>query len=365
MSRAILTGNLRSLSVSDLFQLLRFKRDTVIMNFSTGGNSIDFFVEQGTIIWASSVGEREPIGAYLVRVGALTNEELMIQLSKKDLSSDDELLGRYLVSNNIVTEDQVQQALRSRILDLTIMVMQMTEADVVVTQTDTETPGALEHPISVDYLMLESARRMDEESSIQEFVSSLDEPLELQPQNLADDVEFSEQEWENLKLIDGVSTINNIVSVSNQPRDSVLKSIAAFFSLEIVKVVESNSEKSRIMVVDDSLTSRHLVTYILSNSGFDVIEAGDGYTALAKIEQELPDLIVLDVMLPGISGYEVCTQLKKNEKYTNIPIVLLTSLTGFTDKIRGKLAKADVYLTKPVKEEELVRVVEQLIKKHR
>ncbi|MCD4732960.1 response regulator [bacterium] len=365
MSRTILTGNLRSLSVSDLFQLLRFKRDTVVMSFSTVSSSIDFFVEQGMIIWATSVGEKEPIGAYLVRVGALTNEELMIQLSKKEVGGDGELLGRYLISNGIVTEDQVQQALRSRILDLTIKVMQMSEADVLVTQAETEPRGNLEHPISIDYLMLESARRMDEESSIQEFVSSLDEPLELQPQNLADDVEFSEREWENLKLIDGISTINNIISLSNQSREDVLKSMAAFFSLKIVKVVKTDNVKPRILVVDDSLTSRHLVTYILSNSGFNVVEAGDGHTALAKVEAERPDLLVLDVMLPGISGYEVCTQLKKNEKFTDIPVILLTSLTGFTDKIRGKLAKADVYLTKPVKEEELVSVVEHLLKKHR
>ncbi len=108
--------------------------------------------------------------------------------------------------------------------------------------------------------------------------------------------------------------------------------------------------KEKILVVDDEAAVRRILTMRLSMAGYQVIVASDGEEALEVYEAEVPDLIVLDVMLPKLDGYGVCRQLRKD---SNVPIIMLSALGTIADRIAGLDIGADDYLAKPFSPKEL------------
>ncbi len=117
----------------------------------------------------------------------------------------------------------------------------------------------------------------------------------------------------------------------------------------------------KILVVDDSWTELTMIVTPLRNNGFVVVTAVDGDEAVEKVFKERPQCIVLDVVLPKQNGFQVCRRLKNLEFSRNIPIILLTSKTTELDRSWGLRQGADLYLTKPFKEEELVSSVRRLV----
>ncbi|MDJ0716300.1 MAG: response regulator [Prochloraceae cyanobacterium] len=115
------------------------------------------------------------------------------------------------------------------------------------------------------------------------------------------------------------------------------------------------------LVVEDSLTELKIISNCLQQIGIDVLTAKSGEEALEKVISNPPDLIVLDVVLPGRSGYEVCRNLKNDSKTSKIPIVLCSTKKTEMDKFWGMRQGADAYIHKPLDREELVRTVKQLI----
>ncbi|MCK5336506.1 MAG: response regulator [Gammaproteobacteria bacterium] len=121
--------------------------------------------------------------------------------------------------------------------------------------------------------------------------------------------------------------------------------------------------RKKILVIDDSLIARKAAADPLTEYGFDVSEAKDGFDALDKLEKDLPDLIILDLIMPGIDGYKVVGLLKGNEKYKHLPIIMVTSKDSLMDKLKGKMSPTDAYITKPFKEDDLLRTVVRIMKK--
>ena len=115
------------------------------------------------------------------------------------------------------------------------------------------------------------------------------------------------------------------------------------------------------LIVDDSATERSILTSCLKEIGIDVSIAISGEEALEKIKQINPDVILLDVVLPGRSGFEICRELKGTEDTNKIPIILCSTKGTEMDKFWGKKQGADAYIPKPVDQEELIRTVKQLI----
>lgn len=115
------------------------------------------------------------------------------------------------------------------------------------------------------------------------------------------------------------------------------------------------------LIVDDSATERVILTSCLQEIGINVSIATSGEEALTKIAVELPDLIVLDIVLPGRSGFEICRELKGAENTNKIPIILCSTKGTDMDKFWGKKQGADAYISKPINQEELVRTVKKLI----
>ena len=105
--------------------------------------------------------------------------------------------------------------------------------------------------------------------------------------------------------------------------------------------------KSLILVVDDDENIVELIQYNLTRSGYDVITAGDGQAALAAARKQLPDLVLLDLMLPGIDGLDVCRELKSDEATRGIPVIMLTARGEEADIVSGLEMGADDYIPKP------------------
>ncbi len=116
-----------------------------------------------------------------------------------------------------------------------------------------------------------------------------------------------------------------------------------------------------VMVVEDSITDMELLTLYLKKEGFLVVQATSGEEAQAKLEQQKPDLIILDVILPGQSGFQLCRKLKSAPQTQMVPIVLCSTKNTEVDKQWGKMGGADAYLTKPVDQSQLMEMIYQFI----
>ncbi len=119
---------------------------------------------------------------------------------------------------------------------------------------------------------------------------------------------------------------------------------------------------ARILVVDDIAANVKLLEARLLAEYFDVLTASDGFKALEICENTHVDLILLDIMMPGISGFEVCERLKSNPRLAHIPVVMVTALDQPADRVRGLKAGADDFLTKPVNDLQLVSRVKSLVR---
>lgn len=130
-------------------------------------------------------------------------------------------------------------------------------------------------------------------------------------------------------------------------------------------IAAGKATPSRILVVEDEADIAALVAYHLTREGYRVRTAASGAEALAAIAHERPDLVVLDVMLPEFSGYEVLSELRRREELAEIPVVVLTARRDEADRIRGLELGADDYVTKPFSPRELVLRVGAVLRRVR
>ena len=119
------------------------------------------------------------------------------------------------------------------------------------------------------------------------------------------------------------------------------------------------SPKLKVMIVDDSKTIRRTAENLLSKAGYDVYSATDGFSALAEVVDNKPDIIFMDIMMPRLDGYQACALIKNNDNFKNTPIVMLSSKDGLFDRARGRIAGSDRYLTKPFTKEELLGAIKE------
>lgn len=113
----------------------------------------------------------------------------------------------------------------------------------------------------------------------------------------------------------------------------------------------------KVMVIDDSNTIRRSAEIFLVQAGCQVILAEDGFDALSKVTDHQPDVIFCDIVMPRLDGYQTCAILKRNNRFSSTPVIMLSSKDGLFDRARGRMVGSDEYLTKPFTKESLLRAV--------
>ena len=151
------------------------------------------------------------------------------------------------------------------------------------------------------------------------------------------------------------------------PNDVVLSSQVNALKIRLAEIeqqeiVQSQMSKNRkVLIVDDSATVRKLISSKLEKSGHEVVSAVDGIEALEKIKEFTPDLILLDINMPRMDGYQVCKLFRMHEATKDVPIVMISGNDGFFDKVRGRMAGTTGYITKPFGPETLMKTLETYI----
>ena len=123
--------------------------------------------------------------------------------------------------------------------------------------------------------------------------------------------------------------------------------------------MEAAETKATILVVDDNTDNVEILRAFLESRGFTIAEARDGRTALSLMEEVKPDLVLLDVMMPGMDGWEVCRVIKQHPQLGDTKVVMVTAKGGFEDKFEGLRSGADDYVVKPVDFKDLMDKVER------
>jgi twitching motility two-component system response regulator PilG len=123
--------------------------------------------------------------------------------------------------------------------------------------------------------------------------------------------------------------------------------------------VNTTGPNLKILVVDDSNTIRRSAEIFLKAGQHDVMLAEDGFDALSKVSDYQPNLVFCDILMPRLDGYQTCAIIKRNTKFANVPVIMLSSKDGVFDKARGRMVGAQDYLTKPFTKDQLLKAVAQ------
>lgn len=115
---------------------------------------------------------------------------------------------------------------------------------------------------------------------------------------------------------------------------------------------------AKVLVIDDSNTIRRSAEIFLRQGGHEVVLAEDGFDALSKVNDHDPELIFCDILMPRLDGYQTCAIIKRNPRFAQVPVIMLSSKDGLFDKARGRMVGSEEYLTKPFTKEQLLKAVE-------
>ncbi|EHR73038.1 response regulator containing a CheY-like receiver domain and a GGDEF domain [Burkholderiales bacterium JOSHI_001] len=118
-------------------------------------------------------------------------------------------------------------------------------------------------------------------------------------------------------------------------------------------------QAAKVLVIDDSNTIRRSAEIFLKQGGYEVVLAEDGFDALSKVNDHDPQLIFCDILMPRLDGYQTCAIIKRNPRFQDVPVIMLSSKDGLFDKARGRMVGSEEYLTKPFTKEQLLKAVEQ------
>ena len=149
---------------------------------------------------------------------------------------------------------------------------------------------------------------------------------------------------------------------SQQEDEIVVEQVSSYVSFEDeIPAPPQQSGGKKVLIADDGAVVRKALSRTLIEAGYRVVEAKDGKSSLDQLRNEKPDMMFLDLIMPGLDGYDVLKEIDRNPDLNKIPVVVLTSRDSLLDKVKGKLSKCDVYLTKPVDSSLLLDTVDQLI----
>lgn len=122
-------------------------------------------------------------------------------------------------------------------------------------------------------------------------------------------------------------------------------------------ILPADPGPTKVLVIDDSNTIRRSAEIFLKQGGYEVLLAEDGFDALSKVSDHCPDIIFCDILMPRLDGYQTCAIIKRNPRFADTPVIMLSSKDGLFDKARGRMVGSQDYLTKPFTKDQLLQTV--------
>lgn len=355
-------GNLRGWGISEMLQLVRNGKKTGALKLTlSDAQTFYIFFKNGLAI-AVDTGQGEALGSVMLQEGFITVQELdeAIQLQKNQYKG--KRIEQILVGTKKIEVQTLAKAIRKQIESVVTELIQVKGGNVSFEADAIPKFNALSTGVDVHGMLLGAAVVVDEMSVIKENIPNANViPKKTQKGELQqDEIEMRLKDWKVFLAIDGIKDIKALSTKLKIDEFSMMKIINVFIVKKWVEIIQVEDTRKKILVVDDSLTIQKMIELALADSGFSLITATTGEAALKAAQEKVPDLILLDVMLPDITGYKVCKAIRDlSDEYKKVPILMLSGKDADIDKNLGKYAGADAYMTKPFEATELLRAVKE------
>ncbi|HIK20009.1 MAG TPA: DUF4388 domain-containing protein [Synechococcus sp. M44_DOE_062] len=368
-------GKLQEIDIRSILQLIELGQRTGEL-FVEASSSVYWFVFflNGRIIYASEAeGNIARLKDYLRRfkVEAALEE---IQIPHKAAVNAPEYNRLWsLLENHKLSPNQGKQILLGMVREVLFDLLSLHHGSFIFEAGSPLSPQLTTFPVTP--LLTEIVAQVQEWKKLHPYIQAPNQaptivnPLPLQ-QNLPAPVFKALSEWS-----DGKTSIRQMSRYLGRDTLTVAKAIypyvcqGAIQLSEPVLIVEPKPSRplkpsdkpSHILCIDDSMAIQKTVEFILQNEGYQVTTIGNPLKALGQVFLLNPDMILCDVAMPKLDGYELCAMLRKSSQFRETPMIMLTGKDGFTDRIKARMAGANEFLSKPFAEKELLTIVESYV----
>jgi len=361
-------GTLREIDLHSILKLIEFGQCTgelLIQSYGEKSRAKSWFVFflNGNIIYATST-ETNRLKEYLRGIDL---DRALERVNLANFSSNMVEYGQIwaLLEANLLTPSQAIKIVHNMVFEVITDLIGLYEGNFAFDSAIALSPQLVS--IKFDLIAADIIKQTQRWKSLYKVIQSLDQcPIIL---NLAANLESFPDRSAHPHLhqwINGKTSIRQLARYTNQT------------PLEIATIIFNEVEQGRMAIapvnvrtnqplplgkritcIDDSITICRAVEYILHSNGYQVTSVSNPVRALSLVFQLKPDLILCDITMPELDGYELCAMFRKSVAFSQIPIIMLTGKDGFIDRIKARMVGATEYLTKPFKEKELLTVVEK------
>lgn len=342
-------GNISEIDLCSILRFIEFEQYSGELFVQTPiGRSWFLFFQDGNIIYATTP-ETSRLKQYL---RGLNLSQALEQINPAQLSAN---LPEYsqiwcLLAKNLLAPNQAKTLIQSMIFEVLVDLVSLYAGNFVFDRAIALNPPI----ISIKFSTI--ASEVISQAQIWQQLPAPDQiPIAHSP--------------ETIDAIDGKTSIRQIARYTNTPPLLIAQKINQGLRSRTIDILPSLGEsnqtlapnKPRITCIDDSITICRAVEYILLSSNYQITSISNPIRALSLVFQLKPSLILCDINMPDLDGYELCAMLRKSIAFSQIPIIMLTGKDGFTDRIKARMVGATDYLTKPFKEKELITIVERYL----
>jgi twitching motility two-component system response regulator PilG len=354
-------GTLREIDVHTIIQLIEFGQRTgeLLIESSTGQFWFLFF-DNGELIYATDTDSNlTRLRDYLHGLGL---DHALEHLSSSKLGINVLEYGQIwtLLESKVISSAQAKLILESTIREVLFDIIGLYQGTFVFEISAALTPKLTRFKFSE--FSSEYSQQLQTWKKFYPVLQSVDQcPVLLKDMALP-----SLNAW-----IDGKTTLRqlsryeglDISQIGQLIYDAIAFGQVAITPLAMSLPQQLKVQSPRILCIDDSVTICRAVEYILHNHGFQVMAVSSPTKALSLVFQHNPDLILCDITMPELDGYELCGMLRKSSAFAKVPIIMLTGKDGFIDRVKARMVGATEYLTKPFGEKELLTTVEKYCKR--
>jgi twitching motility two-component system response regulator PilG len=366
-------GKLQEIDIRSILQLIELGQRTGELFVEASPSEYWFvFFLNGRIIYASNTeGSIGRLRDFLHRFKAEGSLDQVRIPPKAAVNAPEYNRLWSLLENNSIAPDQGRQILRAMVREVLFDLLSLHQGEFIFEAGPPLSPQLT--VFEVTPLLTEIMTQIQEWKKLHPFVQSPDQaPIILNPDplkaSLPQPVFQAFKQW-----ADGKTTMRQMSRYLGRDTLAVAKAMFPYIRQGAIQMPEveavrhsrnqprSADRPPHVLCIDDSMAIQKTVEFILQNEGYQVTTIGNPLKALGQVFLIKPDMVLCDVAMPKLDGYELCAMLRKSNDFRDTPIIMLTGKDGFTDRIKARMAGANEFLSKPFAEKELLTIVESYV----